>query len=153
MSKFTPELLKEFCSYVSKGLTDKDAAYATNISPKTICTYLAQGREYAENDTLDIDTLSPLEKLKLEFYELYKNAQREFKNTLIQQIIDAGKVAKHWAANAWLLERKFPQEFAKNGLEEPQEIDRNIEIKVVGKSKEDTERVNKLDNDIFREDK
>ena len=39
------------------------------------------------------------------------------------------------------------------GFEEVDDIDDSIELRIVGRSKIDAERVNKLDNDIFKEDK
>lgn len=39
------------------------------------------------------------------------------------------------------------------GFEEADDIDDSIELRIVGRSKIDAERVNKLDNDIFKEDK
>ncbi len=92
-SKFSPEVIKEICSYIRAGLTNKEAALAVGICEDTFYTWI---------------------KEKPEFSEPLKKALIERKAVLLSQIMAASK--KHWQAAAWYLERAYPKEFGKRVL-------------------------------------
>jgi len=89
-SKYKPELVERIYHYIEAGLNDEDAALLAGISLQTFYTW---------------------KKEKPEFSEGIKKAKARFKEAGIKNIREAAK--KDWKAWAWLLERKFPEEFAK----------------------------------------
>lgn len=91
-SKYTPELIKEICEAIKEGSTQDDAARIAGIAVSTFYAYMKQS----------------------EFSEAVEKAHAEFKKTQVKAIKAAGyKTNKggQWQANAWLLERKYPDEF------------------------------------------
>ena len=84
--KYSPELVSEICGYIAEGSTNADAAQMAGISEKTLYEWCK----------------------KSEFSKAIKKALLDFKRTHVSAI--AG--SRHWQARAWLLERKFPDEFS-----------------------------------------
>ena len=84
--KYRQELVTEICGYISGGSTNEDACALAGISEQTFYRWINE---------------------KSDFSELVKKALLAFKQTHVAAI--AG--SKHWQARAWLLERKFPNEF------------------------------------------
>ena len=89
MSKYTPEIVKEICKYISEGLTQKDAAILADISDDTFHRWLK-----------DAD--------KTEFSEGIKKAKVKNKAHHINKISND----KSWQSSAWYLERIYKDEFA-----------------------------------------
>jgi len=85
--KYGKEIIKEICNHIASGLGRVDACELAGIHYDTFTIWMK----------------------KSEFYEAIKKAEVEFKQTLIGQIKKAGQ--RQWQANAWLLERKFQDEF------------------------------------------
>ena len=81
-------------AFVSQGLTNKDACIAVGISEASL-----------------YNKLNSEKKEDLEFFESLKKAHIRFKTRHVKNIADAG--SGQWQASAWLLERKFKQEFGK----------------------------------------
>ena len=52
--------------------------------------------------------------------------------TLVQRIADAGRDPKFWTANAWLLERKWPDRWAKKPEDAGDRITVNVGVRVDG---------------------
>ena len=105
-TKLTPELQKEFCGYVSGGLTKKGAADAVCISETTLYDWLQRGQkdEDAGKDTV-----------YSEFLESVKRAEAGFKLTHIRTIQEAS--ADDWKAAAWLLERCYRNEYGRAAMD------------------------------------
>jgi hypothetical protein len=94
--KLTPELIKEFCSYVANGLTNKDACMLCDIDESTFYGWInkeARGGLYVE------------------LIKSIKKAEGKFKAFHLQNVTKAGKTS--WQASAWMLERKFKREFGR----------------------------------------
>ncbi len=87
--KYGPEITAEIAGYISSGLNRTDSVVLANISYETFCAWT---------------------KEHLEFSEAIKQAEIRFKQIHIHRIAKAGETV--WQASAWLLERKFPDEFA-----------------------------------------
>ena len=110
----------------SHGLTNADICRALGICEQTFYRWLR------EDDT----------KLKRSLSEGIKKAEAEYKETLLQSIMATATREKNpqWTAAAWLLERKYPDEFAQTtrkveteGEDVPQ-ITLGVELKVARSS-------------------
>lgn len=88
-TKATPKTIKIILDAISQGLTQRDASVLAGISE---------------------DTLSLWKKKDSDFSEQMRQKEIEYKLSLVQSIKEAGK--KSWQANAWLLERKWKDEFS-----------------------------------------
>ena len=86
------EAAVELCRH---GILDKDIAAYLGVSPQTYSTWINH----------------PRTKNQLELAEALKRAEVERKATLVKRIESAS--GDSWQAAAWLLERKYPQEYAK----------------------------------------
>lgn len=95
--KYSKEKIAEICGHVEKGLSFKDSAILSHITEETFYQW--------KNN-------------KPEFSESLKNAESKFKETLLDTI----KKASHesWQAAAWLLERKYHEEFGQRTKSEVQ---------------------------------
>jgi hypothetical protein len=94
-SKYTPALIAEIASSIKEGNTQEDSARMAGIHVSTFYDYMKHS----------------------EFSEAVEKAHAEFKKANVLAIRAAGIRAKNgevhgsWQANAWLLERKYPEEF------------------------------------------
>lgn len=94
-SKYTPELIKEIANYIREGNTQEDSARMGGINVSTFYAYMKHK----------------------EFSEAIEKAHADFKKSQVLAIRAAGvrsvkgEVRGSWQANAWLLERKYPEEF------------------------------------------
>lgn len=86
--KYTPEIVKEILTVISIGGTDKDAYEYAGVSAETFYQWLK----------------------KPEFLEQVTRERLKGKVNIIKSIREQGK--NDWRANAWYLERRYPQEFA-----------------------------------------
>ena len=103
-TKYTPETVDEITKAIHEGATQDDAARLAGVCPAIFYRWLTQ-------------------PTKIDFLEKVQKAHAEFKQQQIKAIRAAGIRAKknasgevvgtegQWQANAWLLERKYPDEF------------------------------------------
>ena len=103
--KATPETIKKILDNISKGLSEGDAAYMADI---------------------DQDTLTFWKKASPDFSDAIIKARSEFKGRNIQNIAKAGEA--EWKASAWLLERKFREEF---GQSVKHDVGGNVGIRLI----------------------
>lgn len=88
--KYTQKTVNIVLRAISKGLSQKDAAALAGISE---------------------DTLSRWKKEKVDFADKIRQKEITFKQKNIDVIRKTGE-DKSWQAAAWLLERKYPEEFS-----------------------------------------
>jgi transposase len=97
--KLTYELIDTAQSLKADGLSNKDICLALGIHESTFYRWLQ----------------NPTTKLQRELNESLKKAESEYKQTLLNTIRRAAlKNECNWTAAAWLLERKYPDEFGKS---------------------------------------
>lgn len=89
--KYTKELVRDLCDEIEKGLNIDDACLIVGINQDTYHTWKKDPR-------------------KPEFSEAIKRANAEFKKLNLYVIQKAS--VKSWQAAAWLLERKFSEDYA-----------------------------------------
>ena len=92
---------------VRAGCIAKAAAPAGNVSVRTLHGWLAQGRK----DTEGGRTKTAFSQ----FLQAYKKAEGEFIGDCLRGIVRAGST--QWTALAWILERRWPEDFANNRAE------------------------------------
>lgn len=94
-TKLTPEVAGEICSGIAAGLSDGDACLRAGISGQSLLNWKKRGAEGEE----------PYAAFVADLHE----AEIQFKLHHLKNISVRAK--RNWQASAWLLERKFPQEF------------------------------------------
>lgn len=95
--KLTRELVDQAVSLKGDGLNDADIIRALGIAPSTFYRWLKD----------------PQTRLQRALKDGLKKAESEYKRTLLTTIRNAAlEKTGNWTAAAWLLERKFPEEFA-----------------------------------------
>ena len=94
--KLNKEVLRRAVNLKKGGANNKDIAAALGISEQTFYVWLNK----------------PSTTLQHEFSEQLKKAEADYKNALLAVIAKAGR-DRDWKAAAWLLERKYPAEYAR----------------------------------------
>lgn len=95
-TKCTPDVIASVCRCISEGLPYRDAARIAGVNETSITEWRARGEKGEEPFKTFVDALTV--------------AVACFKQTHLGTIRKASK--KSWTAAAWLLERRFPEEFA-----------------------------------------
>lgn len=99
--KLTKKLIKEVCTYIENGLSNVDACRMVNINESTFYEYIKRGNDPKEKNCIFS-----------EFNKSIKKALIKFKLYHLQKIRIAGDSGT-WQASAWLMERKFKEEFGR----------------------------------------
>lgn len=96
--KCTQELIDKAAELKRHGLTNKDICQALCISETTFYRWLQK----------------PTNRLHRALSESLKKAEADYKGELLKSIEETATRAKNpqWTAAAWLLERKYPDEYA-----------------------------------------
>lgn len=97
------ELIEEICDWISKGNTFYRACILCNISEASFYEWKKRGNEELKNGEETVYT---------EFIESVKKAEEKFKAWNVAQIMKASQNGT-WQSSAWLLERKYPDEFGR----------------------------------------
>ena len=100
----TPEIQKTVCEAIKHGATLEIAARAAGIGARTLDEWLKHGRDELQADP---DASGPCAIFVSEVMIAAAKSEQE----LIEII--RKEAPKTWQAAAWLLERKFPQRYAK----------------------------------------
>lgn len=93
--KLTKEGIKDAIKLCRVGMTDKDIAAYLGVAPQTFSRWINH----------------PSTENQRELCEAMKKGEVERKAALVMRVMEASD--KSWQAAAWLLERKYPQEYAK----------------------------------------
>ncbi len=99
-TKLNPELQADFCKAVEAGGTYEMAAARCGVTPATICNWMKWGRERQSGIYFD-------------FLEAAGEATKKCGLRWLAEIQTLAKQKQDWKAYAWLLERRFPHDFAK----------------------------------------
>ena len=103
--KLNKALIDEYCTYIENGMTVVDSCNLCGISKESFYRWL---REAEAKD--DFGRPIPKYALQRELKGAVEKAQASFKAFHVQSIIKASR--RNWTASAWLLERKYPEEYA-----------------------------------------
>lgn len=122
--KLTYRLVEQAVEMKSHGMTNADICRALCVSETAWYNWLR------EPDT----------KVKVALVEGIKKAEAEYKETLLQSIMATATREKNpqWTAAAWLLERKYPDEYAQTtrkaeaDTDDTPKITLGVEVRVAG---------------------
>jgi hypothetical protein len=92
--KFSAEKYQSICQFIERGLSNERAARASGIHPDTFIEWRKEGWRVGVLPELSDAT---------------KEAESLFVASALQEIWED----KSWTSKAWLLERRFPDEFGK----------------------------------------
>ena len=96
--KITEDLIKIICELKVKGMSNKDICMAVGIHEATLYRWLNK----------------PSARLHRVLSEEFKKAEARYKQELLDTIRGAALAKRqYWTAAAWLLERKYPEEFGR----------------------------------------
>ena len=104
-TKLTPQIQKEICDTIRATGCKRDAALLAGITEGTLYNWVNRGKQAKSGKYL-------------EFLKAIEKAELQFKNSLVASIRKSGRgdpergIKPQWQANAWLLERMYPEEFA-----------------------------------------
>lgn len=116
-TKCTPEVTAEIAySITIGGLTHNDAATLAGINRGTFYNWMKWGRDENERTEGERDGVMESKLPYFDFFNVINKAQPLRKMALMEQIAQAGK--RSWQALAWLLERQYPEEFARKNKPE-----------------------------------
>lgn len=97
--KLNQKMLETIVELKSHGLSDKDIYAAVGISHTTYYRWINK----------------PSTKLQRALSEELKKAESAYKRQLLDTIKEAAvSRPQYWTAAAWILERKYPEEFGQN---------------------------------------
>lgn len=93
--KCTKEMIDHICELKEAGFTDKAICQCVGISQASLCAWKS----------------NPKTENHIELIERLKKAQENHRLSLVKRIEEAS--INDWKAAAWILERTYPDEFAK----------------------------------------
>lgn len=105
-TKLTDQLIDELTTYIENGMNNRDSASMCLITEDTLYRWLREADEVDENGK-PLKQYTMQRKLK----RAMQKSQAAFKAFHVQNIINASK--KNWQASAWMLERRFPDEYGR----------------------------------------
>lgn len=99
-SKLTPELSKTICNYLSLGMNAPSAAAMVGVHRNTMRYWLKRGRDEYDDDT--------------SIYAQFVRDCNQAAATCLRRglLMVNQEAAEDWRCAAWLLERRFPAQFA-----------------------------------------
>lgn len=108
--KCTRKVVEKAIELKASGLADVDICRALGMSQSAFYRWIQIGSD--ESGQYDGDKNI---RLKRALVEGLKKAEAEYKQRLLDTIMDAAmEKSGNWTAAAWLLERKYPNEFGKS---------------------------------------
>lgn len=110
-SKLTPEVQERLVSAIRQGLKYDTACALAGISYYTMRNWVIAGEGAADG-------------IYFNFLTALKKAEAEAEQDLVKSIKDAGK--REWQANAWILERRHPERWARR--ERSENVTVNIDL-------------------------
>ena len=154
-NKLTPDMQESICRLIAGGASITDAALLNDVSQRSIYLWRARGEKAARGKFYD-------------FWLAMKQAESEFRQRHVDRIRDSALIScgtkvvevtrddgkgnvvtetrretnpPSWQASAWLLERKFPLEYARRTYDESTTNDANrpVVTLVFDDGKSDTE--------------
>lgn len=106
-TKLTPEKHAAIIAAIRAGASRQAAAASVGIAYNTLCEWLARGEGRDPDRTAESDFAS--------FANDLRTAEAEFEQSLIQQVMSYSAMGDKpdWRGPAWLLERRFSQQWGK----------------------------------------
>lgn len=127
-----PKLSDKVAGAIMNALRDGNtigvAASAGGVSRRTLYYWLERGDKARDLISAgEEDQLNPWDEMYIIFLEAIEEAQAAIQQELMQRINAAG--VKSWQANAWILERRWPDDYSlRQKVEHEVKGDRQIEV-------------------------
>jgi transposase len=102
--RMQPELTEELCGYLEKGLFLREACALAGVHNESVYSWMRKGVN---------DQNKELNTPEADFAGAVKRAMAKAEENALEGIRTAGQYPQFWAANAWYLERKFPEKYGK----------------------------------------
>lgn len=120
MKRFDATTRKDILDAIAAGNHASQAAAYAGITPARLTGWLRRGREEVER-IQDSEVAQPVvsEQEYAEFFIAFKMAESKLSNKLTTSIM----AARNWRAKAWMLERRFPDEWGRKVEERNNEAD------------------------------
>lgn len=99
LEKLSPEVIKNAGTLAANGMTDRGIYNYLGISHETFYRWLKLGEEKKTGPAH-------------EFSETIKKGRAHLEGDCLKDIIQAGKSGE-WQARAWILERRWPEDYGK----------------------------------------
>ena len=128
-TKLTPDSQEIIIGHIKKGLANQDAAKLAGIAGTTFYAWLKRGRRETAGKYWDFVVaieeaevhwkralLERLETIHVRGLTERKIVKRQIGDQEFAEVTESTKSAP-WTLTAWLLERKFPEEFGKRVVE------------------------------------
>ena len=103
-TKLTKKMIDELCKVIENGGSNVDACSICMLNQSTFYLWLNRAQE---------DIALGKNTIYVEFFNRLKTAESKCKMAHLQVINRVAIKGDTWQASAWLLERKFPKEFAR----------------------------------------
>ena len=116
LAKISDETIKQIHDLIAEGTPQKYAAQLIDISEVTFHNWYNKGKlltQQIDNKEVKRNSLTENEKLYIKFFKSVKKAHAKHVQKLTKNIQYAGESEKHWQANAWMLERRYPEVFGR----------------------------------------
>ncbi len=134
-TKLTLKLIGEMIKYISNGNTIKDTCLLCDITEVSFYRWVEKTKRVMNKINNNIK-LNDNEKIFSYLSKSIKKAQIQFKDCHLKNINTRSK--DHWQASAWLLERKFPEEW---GRKDRMDLNLNVEFDITKVSQEEQKRI------------
>lgn len=138
-SLLTPATALEICRLIELGFTYESAAEGAGVSYSSFNNWRNRAKE-AEKRLEDGVEVPPEDLPYLQFLQAVKKAEKRAKEKHLANIDKASK--RSWYASAWILERRYPNEYGRARLEVSGPEGSAIPVKAEGLN--DEERTNLL---------
>jgi hypothetical protein len=115
-SKLNPEIQKRIGDGISLGLTYRLAAEAAGITYKTLNQWVQRGKNSASGEYY-------------EFYRYIKKCNADAAKALLERLNESAK-GGNCQVCMWILERRFPEDFARRQYRKTNAVSENINTNV-----------------------
>ena len=106
-TSFTPEIADKILTSITNGSPIRFAALSAGVDDSTVYKWMKQGKNG--------DPENPKDAIFIDFFKAMKVAKGKWVEARIAKITYAANQA--WQANAWLLERMYPEQFGSDRRE------------------------------------
>ncbi len=108
-TRLTKLLIEQLATYIENGNFAQDACKLADVSESGFYKWLATGRAILDGEI----EKTRANALTVELVEAIKHADAKFKAYHLSNINRASRAT--WQASAWMLERRFPDEYGRRG--------------------------------------
>lgn len=109
-SKVDPQRFNQIANTIALGVPEKFAAMSAGISERTLRYWITRGKQCAERR----DKGEELDQESTDFAAFFDKVKRARGTFVAVNVAGIAKAAEeNWQARAWLLERRYPEEFAR----------------------------------------